>query len=203
MITLYHAPQSRSSRIVWLLEEVGVPYEIRPVSIFRPLTGEGSPDPANPHPDKRVPLLVHDGATIAESVAIVLYLTDAFPAARLGAPVGDPRRGAYLTWLAWYAAEMEPALLASLSRELEAAPAKRRNYDAVVARIEGALAKGPYVMGDRLTGADLLVAGALSFGRGAFPADPVLDAYVDRCRARPASARARDLDHASGVQRGA
>lgn len=200
MLTLYHAPRSRSSRIVWLLEELGVPYAIRPVSIFRPITGEGASDPANPHPDKRVPLLVHDEALIAESVAIVLYLTDAFPAARLGAPVGDPRRGAYLTWLAWYAAEMEPALLASLGGELAASPMKRRNHDAVVGRIVAALSKGPYVMGDRLTGADLLVAGALAFGRHAFPADPTLDAYVDRCRSRPACARAQALDDGSGVQ---
>src|SRR3954466_14009589 len=79
MITLYHAPQSRSSRIIWLLEELGVPYEIRPVSIFRPMTGEGVPDSANPHPDKRVPAIEHDGALVAESVAILQYLTDAFP----------------------------------------------------------------------------------------------------------------------------
>jgi glutathione S-transferase len=81
MITLYHAPQSRSSRMIWLLEELGQPYEIRPVSIFRPMTGAGSPDPTNPHPDKRVPALEHDGSLVAESVAIVLYLTDAFPEA--------------------------------------------------------------------------------------------------------------------------
>ena len=65
MITLYHAPQSRSSRIIWLLEELGAPYEIRPVSIFRPMSGQGAPDPANPHPDKRVPAIVHECATEA------------------------------------------------------------------------------------------------------------------------------------------
>lgn len=65
MITLFHAPQSRSSRMIWLLEELGVSYEIRPVSIFRPMTGEGHGDPANPHPDKRVPAMVHDGRLLA------------------------------------------------------------------------------------------------------------------------------------------
>ncbi|WP_404713857.1 glutathione S-transferase N-terminal domain-containing protein [Sphingomonas sp. MMS24-J13] len=79
MITLYHAPRSRSSRIIWLLEELGVPYEIRPVSIFRPMTGEGEGDLANPHPDKRVPAIDHDGEIVAELVAIVLYLSEAFP----------------------------------------------------------------------------------------------------------------------------
>ena len=83
MLTLYHAPQSRSSRIIWLLEEIGAPYEIRPVTIFRPMTGEGVGDPANPHPDKRVPALVDGDQLVAESVAIVLHLAEAYPQAGL------------------------------------------------------------------------------------------------------------------------
>src|SRR5580658_2482939 len=112
MITLYHCPRTRSSRIIWLLEELGAPYAIEPVSIFRPSEASGEPDPRNPHPDKRVPAIEHNGALVAESVAIVIYLTDAFPAARLGPVVGDPRRGDYLTWAGWYGAEMEPAMFA-------------------------------------------------------------------------------------------
>jgi glutathione S-transferase len=200
MITLYHAPRSRSSRIVWLLEELGMPYEIKPVSIFRPLTGEGAPDPANPHPDRRVPAIVHEGALVAESVAIVLYLSDCCPDAGIGPVVGDPRRGEYLTWLAWYAAEMEPALLASLTGERAASPMKQRSYDAVLARIGTALAGGPYLMGDHFTGADLIVASALAFGRAAFPPDPVLDAYIERCHGRAAAKRARERDEAVGPQ---
>src|SRR5689334_3406017 len=132
MITLYHAPQTRSSRMIWLLEELGVPYEIRPVSIFRPMTGEGSPDPANPHPDKRVPALVHDGVLVAESVAIVLYLAETYPEADLAPAVGDKRRGEFLTWVAWYVAELEPAMFAAFGGELAASPQKQRNFDAVV-----------------------------------------------------------------------
>lgn len=200
MITLYHAPQSRSSRVIWLLEELAVPYEIQPVSIYRPMTGQGTPDPANPHPDKRVPAIIHDGALVAESVAIVLYLIDAFPDAKLGPAVGDPRRGEYLTWLAWYATELEPALFAAMAGELAASPQKKRNYDAVVARIETALAKHPYVMGDRFSGADFLIASALAFGRQAFPASAAIDAYIDRCQMRPAAVRGAALDNASGPQ---
>jgi glutathione S-transferase len=203
MITLYHAPQSRSSRIIWLLEELAAPYEIRPVSIFRPMSGQGGPDAANPHPDQRVPAIVHDGALVAESIAIVLYLTDAFPAERLGRPVGDPERGAYLTWLAWYAAEMEPAMMASFGGELAASPMKQRSYDAVIRRIEGFLAQGPYAMGDRFSAVDLVLASAIEFGRKAFPASEAIDAYVARCLGRPALARARALDGAAGVQRAA
>lgn len=203
MVTLYHAPQSRSSRMIWLLEELGTPYRIQPVSIFRQMSGSGAPDPANPHPDKQVPAVEHHGVIVAESVAIVLYLTDAFPWAGAGPVVGDPRRGAYLTWLAWYAAAMEPAMFAAMGGELAAAPMKQRNHDAVVRRLEAALARGPYLLGENFSGADILVGSALGFARNAFPASEALDTYVARCKARPAALRAIALDDASGLQNAA
>src|SRR5262245_35703013 len=98
MLTLYHAPQSRSSRIVCLLEELGARYELRITDTPRP-DGTGAPDPANPHPDRKVPALVDDGALITESAAVILYLPDKSPAAGIGPVVGDPLRGAYVTWL--------------------------------------------------------------------------------------------------------
>lgn len=202
MITLYHAPQSRSSRMIWLLEELGQPYTIQPVSIFRPMSGTGEPDPANPHPDKQVPAIVDGDTVIAESVAIILYLTDAFPAAGLGPLPSDPRRGDYLTWLVWYAAAMEPAMFAQFGDEL-GNPMKKRAYEAVVRRIEGALVNGPYMMGDSFTGADLLIASALAFGRHAFPESAAIDAYLQRCKSRPANERAVKLDEAEGVQKAA
>jgi glutathione S-transferase len=200
MITLFHAPQSRSTRMIWLLEELGVPYEIRPVSIFRAMSGDGEADPANPHPDKRVPAILHDDVLVAESVAIVLYLLDAFPEAGLAPAQGDPRRGEYLTWVAWYVAEMEPAIFAGFSDEIAGSPHKQRNYDLVVRRLRAALAHSPYVMGDRFTGADFLISSALAFGRDLFPADDAFDAYVERCQARPAAVRGRELDDWSGFQ---
>lgn len=201
MVILYHAPQSRSSRMIWLLEELETPYEIRLVTIFRPNMGTGSPDPTNPHPDKRVPAITHNGTLVAESVAIVLYLTDAFPDAGLVPAVGDTRRGEYLTWLAWYAAALEPAMVASMNGELTTSPMKQRDYDAVIKRLEGALARGPWIMGDAFSGADILIGSAINFARAAFPESAVLDAYAARCKARPAMVRATELDEASGVQR--
>jgi glutathione S-transferase len=90
MITLYHAPQSRSSRMLWLLEEIGAPYETKIVTI-RSADGSGAVDPANPHPHGKVPTLVHDGQVIFESAAIALYLADLFPEAKLGPRVGEPK----------------------------------------------------------------------------------------------------------------
>lgn len=203
MITLYHAPQSRSSRFIWLLEELGASYTIRPVSIFRAMTGAGEPDPTNPHPDKLVPAIVHDDALVTESVAIALYLTDALPDAGIGPVVGDPLRGAYLSWLAWYSAALEPAMFASFGNELDAAPMKKRSYDMMVRRLEEALSAGPFLLGDRFSAADLLVSSAIAFGRRAFPESRLLDDYVERCRARPAAMRSVTLDDAHGLQRAA
>jgi len=203
MITLYHAPQSRSSRIIWLLEEVGAPYRIEQVSIFRPMTGTGAPDPSNPHPDKQVPAIVHGDELVAESVGIVLYLVDAFPEAGLGPTVGEAGRGDYLTWVSWYAASMEPMMFAAMLGELAASPLKQRGYDAVVRRIESALARAPYMMGETFSAVDLLVASALGFARTAFPESAALDAYVARCTARPAAVRGAALDNATGLQQAA
>ena len=203
MITLYHAPQSRSSRMIWLLEELGAPYTIKPVSIFRPMSRTGSPDPANPHPDRQVPAIVHGDVVVAESVAIVLYLTDAVPQAGAGPIVGSPRRGDYLTWLAWYAAAMEPAMFAAMNGELAGAPMKQRSHDAVVQRLDDALGRGPYLLGEAFSGVDILAGSAVGWARQAFPASATLDAYAARCQARPAARRAADLDGASGLQRAA
>jgi len=203
MITLYHAPQSRSTRMIWWLEELGAPYEIQPVSIFRPVTGEGDGDPANPHPDSKVPAIMHNGTLVAESLAIVLYLSDAFPQAGLGPVAGAAGRGGYLTWLGWYACELEPALFAGLGGELLGAPMKLRGYDAAVRRLHNALAHSPYVLGEDFSGADLLIASALTFGRKVFPESAVLDAYIARCQGRPAAVRGMALDQAAGLQKAA
>ena len=199
MITLYHCPRTRSSRIIWLLEEIGAPYTIAPVTIVRPMEGSGDPDAHNPHPDKRVPALAHNGALLAESVAIAIYLPDAFPQAGLAPAMGDPLRGDYLTWMAWYAAEMEPAMFAKFGEELDQ-PLKRRSYEQVVARLENTLGRQPYVLGETFSAADILVGSALQWARTVFPESPILDAYIERLNARPALQRANALDEAKGLQ---
>ncbi len=77
MLTLYHSPRSRSSRIIRLIDELDIwtEVDIRIVSITHS-DGTGEHDPNNPHPEGKVPLLVHDGVEIWESNAIILYLTD-------------------------------------------------------------------------------------------------------------------------------
>ena len=194
MLTLFHAPQSRSSRIVWLLEETGADYDIRYVDIFRSMTGTGGRDPANPHPDGKVPALLHGDALVTESAAVALYLTDLFPEAGLGAPVGSPERAAYLTWLAWTAGEMEPAYWSSISGQTEGDAVAQARFDAVIARLFGALERGPYLMGERFTAVDVMVGSALAWGREYSPDSALLDAYLARIMDRPANAAATAKD---------
>src|SRR6478735_663791 len=102
MLTLHHAPKSRSTRALWLLEELGAEYEVDYLNIRRG-DGSGDYDPKNPHPLKRTPALTTaDGQTIVESAFIFLYLTDLYPAAELAPLAGDPGRSAYLSWLGLY-----------------------------------------------------------------------------------------------------
>jgi glutathione S-transferase len=198
VLRLHHAPQSRSSRIVWLLEELGVPYELVLTDIPR-MDGSGAPDPANPHPDKKVPALVDGDVVVTESIAIVLYLTDAFPEAQLGPRIGDPQRGAYLTWLAWYAGVVEPVVTLGFGGLGENPHVLRtfRGPAEMGARVVGALRANPYLLGDRFSGADLVLASVAHWARSALPADPAVDAWLERVNARPALARAMARDRGS------
>lgn len=196
MLTLFHAPQSRSGRIVWLLEEIGADYDIRYVDIFRSMTLTGARDPANLHPDGKVPALLHDEGVVTESAAIALYLTDLHPEAKLGAGVGAPDRGVYVTWLAWTAGEMEPAFWGKISGAAETDPNAASRYDEVIARLLTALATGPYLMGARFTAVDVMIASALAWGREYVPESALVDSYLERVLTRPANARAAAKDGA-------
>ncbi|HZF28344.1 MAG TPA: glutathione S-transferase family protein [Gammaproteobacteria bacterium] len=196
MLKLFHAPRSRSSRFIWLLEELGVPYEIERVSIRRG-DGSGQLDPKDPHPHGKVPVIAHDGATVFESSAIALYLTDAFPDKAIGPRVGDQQRGAYLTWLAYYGGVLEPAFVSKFMKvEVPRGTAGWVNSDEAMAHVGGALAAGPFLLGERFSAADVLYGTtfALFLGSPMLPESETLRSYVNRCTARPAHARAAAMD---------
>lgn len=192
MITLYHAPRSRSSRIIWLLEELGAEYEIKKVGIRRG-DGSGAPDPANPHPHGQVPAIEHNGVLITESGAIVLYLTDLYPKAGLGPLPGDPKRGEYLTWLFYYAGVFEPLVQMHFGGMMKDNPGLQAQHAAMVAHIEGTLSKQPFLLGDTFSAADILFLSAVQFARNLLPEGKVIDDYAARGM-RPAVQRAMAKD---------
>jgi glutathione S-transferase len=204
MLTLYHSPHSRSTRVIALLHamEAMDRVDIRPVTIPRQ-DGTGGRDPANPHPEGKVPYLLADGARVWETTAIVLYLTDRFGGA-MGIAPDDPRRGTFLAWLAWYAAVLEPALIldaAGVSHPWMTAAIRGRAE--ALHRLEAALDGQPWIMGERYTAADLMLASPFLWFDDPLPDHPVLRDWAARCRAQPCLKAALDYDTALAAQQAA
>ncbi len=195
MLTLFHAQKSRSTRIVTLLEEMGVrdQVKLRLTDIPR-MDGTGAPDPANPHPERKVPVLDHDGTLITESGAVMLYLTALFSEAGLAPLPGDPRRGSYLSWLFWYGNVMEPVwILAAAGVSHPYMTKALRGLPEVTARIRAALEKGPWLLGETYSAADILIHSPYAWF-DTVPDDPLIQDWVARCKARPARLKVMEED---------
>lgn len=193
MLTLFHAPRSRSSRLVWLIEELGAEVDIHYCDIVRG-DGSGARDPNNPHPDGKVPALLHDGVLISESGAVAVYLAGLHPEAGLGFPQGSPERGRLLTWMFWASGELEPALWGKISGATGSDPMALGRYEQATNRLIEALWEGPWLMGEQFTIADVIVGSAVGWARQYLPDSPVFDRYVERLNARPAKQRADARD---------
>lgn len=191
MLTLFYSPQSRATRIIGLLYALNImdQVDVRVVDIVRQ-DGSGGHDPKNPHPEGKVPLLVHDGVEIWESAAIILYLTDLFPESGLGVPVGHPERGRYVSWLAWYGSVMEP-VMAHTFVEIEHPmfQATFRGMPELVARLETALTGQDWLVAGRYTAADLLIASPYQWFADATPDVAVIKDWVKRCSDQPFGAQ--------------
>ena len=199
MITLYNAALSRSTRVLWLLEEIGAPYRLVPVTIARP-DGSGGPDPANPHPLKQVPCILDDGELIVESLAIWLHLGDLHPEARMAPPPGDPKRAEYVGWLGLATAVLEPLVAAAMAgAPLSDRQAAARAY--LDARLAWALARGPWLLWNRFSTVDLVYASLLRFFPQALTQTDEVGAWLERIAVRPALARVRAKDLAPAFDR--
>jgi glutathione S-transferase len=196
MLTLIHKPRTRSGSIVWLLEEIGAPYETKIVST-RGADGSGSADPANPHPHGKVPALVHDGRVVFESSAIALYLADLFPDAKLGPRIGDPKRGEFLSWLAYRSGVMEPAFLERrLGISHVYGPMGWAPPDEVETLLNQHLSQNEYFLGAGFSAADVMVGGGINFMImfKMMSETPVLKDYCARLVSRPAFLKMMQLD---------
>ena len=197
-ITLFHSPQSRSSGVVALLEELGVPYTLRVVDLSK--EEQSAPDFLAINPLGKVPALQDGSAVVTEQVAIFLHLADLFPAAGLAPGLQDQLRGPYLRWMVFYAAAFEPALV---DKARGHDPGRRGmspygSYEAVIDTIVAGLQPGPYLLGSTVSAADVLWGGALAWTMqfGLVPPHPVLQDYVARMAARPGAQRAAEKDKA-------
>jgi glutathione S-transferase len=201
MITFYHAPQSRSAIVRWMLEEIGEPYRLHPLGFKKGETRAAAYLAINPM--GKVPAIDHDGVIVTEAAAICCYLADAFPKAALGVPLGDRRRGAYLKWLFFGPSCLEPAIIDRMLKR-EPGPQSTLGYgdfDSALGVVTAALARGPYLLGEQFTAADVVIGSGLQWGMmtKAVPERPEIARYAERLRARPASQRtfAKDTELAA------
>jgi glutathione S-transferase len=197
-LVFHHAPGTRSGSVRWLLEELGVPFEMRIVDIR---AAGGAPEAYRAiQPHKKVPAIEHDGVAVHERAAIVAYLCDAFPGAGLSPQIGDPRRGPYLSWLVYNDAVIDPVLAAKMGGwTYEKMGVSFGAFDDMTAALERTLSRTPYLTGDSFTAADLLVCGAVNFAvrmMKQIPETPTLGAFIDRCVSRPTFARYLAADRA-------
>lgn len=193
---IYWAPRTRSLRALWLLEEIGCPYERVLVDIRSGAQDEPTFRAINPM--GKVPALADGEARVAESGAICAYLADRFPEAELAPSPGDPLRGRYLQWLFFAAGCLEPAFLQrAAGLELSPVTAGWSSAERVSEVLERALSGGPWILGERFTAADCLLGTDIAFGiqvMRALEPRPAFTAYVERCDARPARQRALAID---------
>jgi glutathione S-transferase len=195
MMQLYWCPRTRSFTALWLMEETGQPYE-------RVLTdiaagAQKQPDYLAINPMGKVPALRDGEATLAEAAAICAYVAERYPEAQLAPPLGDPSRAKYLYWLFFAPGCIEPAIV-QLATKIEMNPVAAGWGEAtrVFDVLDAALSKGPWILGEKFSAADIAIGSGLNYAVRLFkmvPSRPSFDAYIARCMARPAFQRAEKI----------
>ncbi len=196
-LVLYTNPQSRGRIARWMLEEVGQPYK---TEVLDYASNMKAPAYLAINPMSKVPALRHGDAIVTETAAICVYLADAFPQARLAPPPGDRLRATYYRWLFFTAGPVEAAV-SNKALGFVVPPERERmigygNFATVMNTLEAAVSRSEYLVGDGFTAADLVVGSQLGFGMmfGTIDKRPAFERYWQRLSARPAYARAKQLD---------
>lgn len=195
MMQLYWSPRSRSFTALWLMEETKQPYERVLVDIS---TGaQKKLEYLAINPMGKVPALQDGDATLAEAAAICAYVAERYPEAKLAPPVSSPLRAKYLYWLFFAPGCVEPAMV-QIATKIEMNPVAAGWGDAqrVFDVLDAALEKGPWILGENFSAADIAIGSALNFSVRLFkmvPSRPSFDAYIARCVGRPAFQAAEKL----------
>ena len=221
MITVHHLENSRSQRVLWLLEELGLPYEVKRYERNK-RTLLAPPELLAVHPLGKSPVITDGGLTIAETGAIVEYLVDTYGEGRLKPPSGTPERRRYTYWLHYAEGSAMGPLVMKLvfSRMAGAAPALARPMVRAVGRAaeknfygpqierhidywEAELAEHPWFAGETMTGADIMMSFPLeaAAARSGAASRPHIKAFLDRIHALPAYRRALERGGAYGIAR--
>ncbi len=194
---LFWCSQTRSMRALWMLEELGVDYDRVKVEITA-----GPDRPAEllaASPMGKVPA-IEDGETkLAESAAICLYLADKYSLGDLSPELDAAERGQFLYWMMYVPAVVEPAMAEKFGGwEANKYSHGWGDFDSMIKTMEQALEASDWLLGDRFSAADVMVGSTCYFLKkfNALPENAVLEAYIERCLARPAFKSAIAIDEA-------
>jgi glutathione S-transferase len=197
-LVFYTNPQSRGRLVRWMLEEVGQPYR---TEVLDYATTMKAPAYLAINPMGKVPAITHGEAVVTECAAICAYLADAFPQAKLAPPPGDRHRAPYYRWLFFTSGPIEFAVT-NKALGFAVPPERERmmgygNVERALNTLEAAISEAEYLAGDSFTAVDLYVGSHLNFGMmfGTIDKRPAFERYVGRLIARPAFARATQLDN--------
>ena len=202
-ITLYHHPFSRAAGAVWMLGEVGVPYELHFVDIMKGAHKTAEMVALNPM--GKLPILVDGDAVVTESAAIGLYLADRYSLGRLAPAPDDVARATYLRWSFFAPSVIEPGSMAKAAHwEFKASQAGWGDHESMLRAMESALAGREFLLGDRFSMADVIFGGTVRFMLrfNMLEARPAFVAYSDRLGGRPALQRAEARNLAVAKEHG-
>ena len=194
-ISLYHHPYSRASNVVWMLEEVGVPYELRFVDISS--DAQKTPEILALNPMGKLPILSDDGQIVTESAAIGLYLADRYALGRLAPKTDDPTRGTYLRWSLFSPSVIEPGTMAKLAKwEFKPSQASWGSYESMLRAMESAIVGRRFILGEQFSMADVIFGGTLRYMLAfkIIEPSPLFTDYSERLAQRPALQRAETVN---------
>ncbi len=189
---LYWAPQTRSPRAIWMLEESGIDYDMELVDL-RGADRKDSDEFRTASPMGKVPAISDGDVHMSESAAICLYIADRYGSAMLAPSVDDSQRGKFLYWIMYTPAVVEPAMSEKVSKvEVNRGRNGWGDFDSMIQVWDDALDGKDWILGDQFTAADVMLGSSAMF-LGMFkmlPETRNLSSYADRCQARPAYQRA-------------
>ena len=192
-ITLYHSPASRAFTAYWMLEELGVSFSVKTIDIQK---GEQkSPGYLKLNPAGKVPTLTDGAVVVSENPAIAIYLADRYGYGTLAPRIEDPDRGPYLKWMVFSTAVVDPvATLHKNKIDLPGFDFSFGAFDDMVGVVTGVLKDRNFLLGDRFSGADVVLGGTLArlMYQKVLPETPELIDYRDRLTQRDAFHRAAD-----------